>query len=246
MRQDERRQIIAIGGSGFLTEPETLALERYVLSQARSWEPAVCFIPTANGDSDASVVRFYTVFTQLQCRPSHLLFFRRTPVDLRSYLLRQDVIYVGGGNTRSMLAVWREWGLPDILREAWESGIVLAGRSAGAICWFEQGVTDSLADQLLPLDCLGFLPGSCCPHYDGEAERRPSYHRLLLDNRIAPGIAIDDGVGVHFRGAEPYRIITPREKAAAYRVHVADGVVREDLLLIEIDRLVGRSHQKRS
>jgi len=237
MRQNERRQIIAIGGSGSLTDAETLALERYVLSQARSTNPAVCFIPTANGDADASLVRFYTIFTRLPCRPSHLLFFRRTPVDLRSYLLGQDVIYIGGGNTRSMLAVWREWGLPDLLREAWESGIVLAGRSAGAICWFEQGVTDSVADQLLPLDCLGFLPGSCCPHYDGEAERRPSYHRLLLDQSIILGIAIDDGVGVHFLGTDPHRVVTPREKASAYRVSVGNGTVREEPISVPRDRL---------
>jgi dipeptidase E len=237
MRQNEGRQIIAIGGSGFLTDAQTLALERYILSQARSTNPAVCFIPTANGDADASLVRFYTIFTQLPCHPSHLLFFRRTPADLRSSLLSQDVIYVGGGNTRSMLAVWREWGLIDILREAWEVGIMLAGRSAGAICWFEQGITDSVAEQLLPLDCLGFLPGSCCPHYDGEAERRPSYHRLLLDQSIIPGIAIDDGVGVHFRGTDPYRVVTPREKAAAYQVHVVDGTVQEEPISVPLDRL---------
>src|SRR5262245_26717822 len=111
MTQNERRQIIAIGGSGSLTDTQTLALERYVLSQARSTNPAVCFIPTANGDADASLVRFYTIFTQLPCHPSHLLLFRRTPADLRASLLSQDVIYIGGGNTRSMLAVWREWGL---------------------------------------------------------------------------------------------------------------------------------------
>ncbi|MEW5876432.1 MAG: peptidase E, partial [Candidatus Zixiibacteriota bacterium] len=163
-------------------------------------------------------------------------FFRRTPADLRSYLLRQDVIYVGGGNTRSMLAVWREWGLPDILCEAWESGVVLAGRSAGAICWFQQGVTDSVADQLLPLDCLGFLTGSCCPHYDGEKDRRPSYHRLLLNGHIAPGIAIDDGVGVHFRGTAPCRVVTSRENATAYQVRVEDGAVREEPLPIEVER----------
>lgn len=237
MEQNERRQIIAIGGSGLLTDAQTLALERYVLSQARTTKPAVCFIPTANGDADASLVRFYTIFTQLPCRPSHLLFFRRTPADLRAALLGQDVIYVGGGNTRSMLAVWREWGLVDLLREAWHAGIVLAGRSAGAICWFEQGVTDSVADQLLPLACLGFLSGSCCPHYDGEAERRPSYHRLLLDRSIIPGIAIDDGVGVHFRGTAPYRVVTPREKAAAYQVRLADGTVQEDPLSVPLDRL---------
>jgi peptidase E len=233
----DQRHIIAIGGSGFLTDAQTRALDCYVVSQARSKAPAVCFIPTANGDSDASLLRFYTIFSQLSCKLSHLVFFRRTPRDLRSLLLRQDVIYVGGGNTRSMLAVWREWGLPEILREAWESGIVLAGRSAGAICWFEQGVTDSFADVLVSLDCLGFLPGSCCPHYDGEADRRPFYHQLLLDNKIGPGVAIDDGVGVHFRGTEPYRVVTPREKAGAYRVEVADGKAQEELVPVEIERL---------
>lgn len=183
------------------------------------------------------LVRFYTIFSQLPCKLSHLVFFRRTPRDLRSLLLSQDVIYMGGGNTRSMLAVWREWGMPEILREAWESGIVLAGRSAGAICWFEQGVTDSVVDVLLPLNCLGFLPGSCCPHYDGEAARRPSYQQLVLDQKIIPGIAIDDGVGVHFRGTELYRVVTPREKVGAYRVQIVNGAVQEELTSIEIERL---------
>jgi dipeptidase E len=239
MSEHDHRHIIPLGGSGFLTDAQTRALDLYVISQARSKEPAVCFIPTANGDSDASLLRFYTIFSQLPCKLSHLVFFRRTPPGLRSLLLSQDVIYVGGGNTRSMLAVWREWGLPEILREAWESGIVLAGRSAGAICWFEQGVTDSVADVLLPLDCLGFLSGSCCPHYDGEAARRPSYQQLVLDQKIIPGIAIDDGVGVHFRGTEPYRVVTPREKAGAYRVEVVDGKAQEEPVPVESERLVG-------
>src|SRR5215831_2284966 len=233
-----QQHIIAIGGSGSLTDVQTRELDRYVISQARSPEPAVCFIPTANGDSDASLLRFYTIFSQLPCKLSHLVLFRRTPRDLRALLLSQGVIYVGGGNTRSMLAVWREWGLPEILREAWESGIVLAGRSAGAICWFEQGVTDSFADVLVSLDCLGFLPGSCCPHYDGEADRRPSYHQLLLDNKIIPGIAIDDGVGVHFIDTEPFRVVTPRENAGAYQVAMVDGQAQETPVLTEIEHLM--------
>jgi peptidase E len=237
MMNKEQRQIIAIGGSGFLTDAQTRELDRYVIRQARAENPAVCFIPTANGDADASLLRFYTLFSQLPCRLSHLVFFRRTPADLRSFLLQHDVIYVGGGNTRSMLAVWREWGMPEILREAWESGIVLAGRSAGAICWFEQGVTDSVADVLLPLDCLGFLPGSCCPHYDGEAGRRPTYHQLLREKKIIPGIAIDDGVGVHFRGTEPYQVVTPREKANAYLTRLVDGTVQEESAPLEVLRL---------
>lgn len=237
MSEHDQRHIIAIGGSGFLSDAQTRVLDRYVINQARTKEPAVCFMPTANGDSDASLLRFYTIFSQLPCKLSQLVFFRRTPQDLRSFLLSQDVIYVGGGNTRSMLAVWREWGMPEILREAWESGIVLAGRSAGAICWFEQGVTDSVADMLLPLTCLGFLPGSCCPHYDGEVDRRPSYHQFVLDQKIIPGIAIDDGVGVHFRGTEPYRVVTPREKAGAYRVQSVNGLVQEELMSVEAERL---------
>jgi peptidase E len=230
--QDRPRQIIALGGGGFSMEPENLALDRYILSQARVSEPAVAFVPTASGDSDNYVVRFYTSYQGLPCRPSHLPFFRRTP-DLRSYLLAQDMIYVGGGNTKSMLAVWREWSLPEILREAWESGIVLAGISAGAICWFEQGVTDSFADQLRVLDCLGFLPGSCCPHYNGEAERRPAYHRLLHNGAIAPGFAIDDGAAIHFRNIQVHRVVASREGATAYRVQATGAEVREEPLPVE-------------
>jgi dipeptidase E len=229
---DITRQIIALGGGGFGADATNLALDRYILAQARTSEPAVAFLPTATGDADPYIVRFYAAYLSFPCRPSHLSFFRRTP-DLRSYLLVQDVIYVGGGNTKSMLAVWRDWSVPEILREAWESGIVLAGISAGAICWFEQGVTDSWADELRALDCLGFLPGSCCPHYSGEPERRPAYHRLLHHGEISPGVAIEDGVAVHFRGAEIHRVVAAREGARAYRVQVADGALREDPMAVE-------------
>jgi dipeptidase E len=213
-------------------EPENLALDRYVLAQARVPEPAVAFVPTASGESDNYIVRFYTAYLGLPCRPSHLAFFRRTP-DLRAYLLAQDVIYVGGGNTKSMLAVWREWGVPELLREAWESGIVLAGISAGAICWFEQGVTDSFADQLRVMECLGFLPGSCCPHYSGEPDRRPSFHRLLRHGEIAPGFAIDDGAAIHFTNNQVHRVVASRKGATAYHVHSTGGEVREEPMPVE-------------
>lgn len=226
------RQIIALGGGGFSMEPENLTLDRYVLAQARTAEPAVAFVPTASGDADPYIVGFYTAFTSLRCRPSHLTFFRRTP-DLRDYLLAQDVIYVGGGNTKSMLAIWREWGLPELLREAWAAGIVLAGVSAGAICWFEQGVTDSFADKLRPLSCLGFLPGSCCPHYDGEAARRPTYHQLLQTGEIAAGFAIDDGAAIHFVNHEVRGVVASRPGAAAYRVQLQDGKVQEEALPVD-------------
>ena len=156
------RQIIPIGGGGFYRDPENLELEKYVIAQSGAPNPRVAFVPTASGEPDQYVASFYPAFLKLGCRPSVLTFFKRTP-DLRTFLLNQDVIYVGGGNTKSLLAVWRDWGVDTILREAWESGIVLTGVSAGAICWFEDGLTDSFSAELRPLRCLGFLPGSCYP-----------------------------------------------------------------------------------
>jgi dipeptidase E len=226
---DKPRQIIALGGGGFSMEPENPTLDLYVLAQARSMSPAVLFLPTASGDSDPYLVRFYQAFAEHPCHPSHLSFFRRTP-DLRACLLSQDVIYVGGGNTKSMLGVWREWGLPEVLREAWEAGVVLAGISAGAICWFEQGLTDSYDGDLRPLQCLGLLAGSCCPHYDGEAARRPTYHHLVRRGELLPGYAIDDGAALHFLGDDLHRIVTSRRGVTAYRVGMANGVVKEEPL----------------
>ena len=229
---DSQRQIIAIGGGGFYRDPENLGLERYILQQTNSAGARVAFVPTASAEPDNYLVSFYTAFLKLGCRPSHLSFFKRTP-DLRNYLLNQDVIFVGGGNTKSMLAVWRDWGVPEILHEAWESGIVLTGVSAGAICWFEQGVTDSWAGELRPIDCLGFLPGSCCPHYDGEVDRRPSYHRLLASGQISAGVAIEDWTGVHYQETEVHRVVASKAGARAYRLRVVNGSVQEVPLSVD-------------
>jgi dipeptidase E len=220
------RQIIAIGGGGFYRDAENLGLERYIIEQTGADSPRVAFVPTASAEPDNYLVSFYTTFLKLGCRPSHLSLFKRTP-DLRSYLLDQDVIYVGGGNTKSMLAVWREWGVPELLREAWESGVVLTGVSAGAICWFDQGLTDSWADSLRPLDCLGFLPGSCCPHYDGEADRRPTLHRLLASGEIAAGVALEDWTGVHFKGTEQHQVVAAKSGSRAYSLRAVNGSVQE-------------------
>lgn len=225
-----KRQIIALGGGGFSMEPDNLTLDRYILEQANRERPEVCLLATAIGDSDRARASFYAAHAQLECRASHLSFFDRTPDDLRTFVLSKDVIYVGGGNTKSMLAVWKEWELPTILREAWAAGVVLAGVSAGAICWFEQGITDSVAGKLGPLDCLGFLPGSCCPHYDGEAERRPSYHRMLLEGKVQSGYALDDGAALHFVDEEPHMVVTSRPNAKAYRVSVEAGEVQEEVI----------------
>jgi peptidase E len=172
----------------------------------------------------------------LECDASHLDLFDRTP-DLEAWLADRDVILVSGGNTRSMLAVWQAWDLPARLRRAWQAGVVLAGWSAGAICWFESGVTDSWAGRLEPLAGLGLLPGSCCPHYDGEPERRPEYRRMLGSGAIAPGVAIDDGAAIHYRDGSPHRVVTTRDGANAYALSAGPDGVREDPLPAERTRL---------
>jgi dipeptidase E len=218
--------IIAIGGAGFLAEPKNYALEKYILDQTGKEQPNVLMIPTARGDDAEYVAKFHAAFGELGATTRDLPFFHRTP-DIRALVLAQDAIFVGGGNTKSMLAVWREWGLPEVLKEAYQSGIVLGGQSAGAICWFEQGVTDSWADRLRPLECMGFLPGSCCPHYDGEVERRPAYHALVQSGEVQPGYAIEDAVAVHFRNGRLERVVSKRSGSKAYYVSLDGGAVQE-------------------
>jgi dipeptidase E len=225
-------QIVAMGGGGFSMEPENLVLDKYVLSLVATDRPKVSFVPTASGDSDTYVERFYTSFRTLPCEPAHLSLFHLNQRDLRSHVLQQDVVYVGGGSTRNLLVLWRDWGLDTLLREAWAAGIVLAGISAGSICWFQEGVTDSVeAGRLHAIPCLGFLPGSNCPHYDGEADRRPSYHRLLAEGKIKPGYASDDGAALHFVGENLVRCITSRPAARTYRVERAGNEVKETTIV---------------
>ena len=201
-------QIVAIGGGVLVPDTGNVALERYILDACGAAKPRVVFVPTASGDDVTYVARFYESYARFGVGLDVLRFFRRTPDDLRAYLFAFDVVHVGGGNTRSMLAVWRHWGFDAVLREAWERGILLCGSSAGSICWFERGLTDSVAGTLTAMDCLGFLAGSNCPHYDGEAERRPAYRRLVASGELAAGIACDDGAGVHFRGRTLARAIS--------------------------------------
>jgi dipeptidase E len=226
-------QIVAMGGGGFAMEPDNLLLDRYALGLARNRQkPKVCLIPTASGDSDSYIDRFYTAFTNLDAVPSHLPLFRLTVRDIRQVLLEQDVIHVGGGNTLNMLLIWRERGIDVILREAAENGAVLCGVSAGSICWFDWGVTDSLAaERLLPMKCLGWLSGSNCPHYDSEPGRRPAYHNLVANGNLPSGYAADDGVGLHFVGRRLVEIVSSRNSARAYAVQANGSEVIETELV---------------
>jgi dipeptidase E len=227
------RRIIAIGGGGFLMERTVSELDEYFVRATGARRPRVCFIATAAGDPEIMLAKYYRAFTKLGCRTSHLAFFRkpsRSAIPLSTIekeLLAHDAIYVGGGNTRSMLAVWREWGLDRILRKVWEAGVLLGGMSAGAICWFEHGATDSVLGpgRSSALRCLGFLPGSCAPHFDGEPHRRADFGRLIAQGELPPGIGIDDGVAVLFRGSAVAEIVSKRSSATAYRVAAGPGGV---------------------
>ena len=219
------KQIIAMGG--YPEDRKNVLLDRYILAQSPKPRPRICFVPTASGDSAEYVERYYSRYRTFDCVPSHLSVFAGPVGDWRDYLLSNDVILVGGGNTRNMLTLWREWKIDKIMREAWEMGIVLAGVSAGAICWFEQGVTDSIPGDLTPLACLGFLKGSNCPHFDGEPMRRPSYHRLLATGQIIPGIACDDAAAAHFVDGTLHRIVCSVPTAKAYRLALNGTTVVE-------------------
>jgi dipeptidase E len=217
-----------MGGGGFSMEPENLLLDRFVLSIAAVPQPKVCFIGTASGDSQTYIDKFYAAFNTLPSAPTDLSLFKPHTTDIRSFVLEQDVIYVGGGNTRNLLVLWREWGLDAILREAWQSGIVMAGISAGSICWFQQGLSDSVVPgDLAPLDCLGFLPGSNSPHYDGEPGRRPAYHRFIREGKLWAGCAADDGAALHFIGEKLAHVVSSRETARAYSVRRVGDAVEE-------------------
>lgn len=230
--QNRLKQVIALGGHTLSESREDVSLSRYVLEQVAVERPRVCFLSQASGEDPSYLLRFYRHFHALGARPADLSLFQPHTADVEGFLLAHDAIYVGGGNTLSMLALWRAWGLDRILRAAWEQGTLLTGVSAGAICWFEQGLTDSIPGKLSALDCLGLLPGSCSPHYDGEAERRPSYHRLIADGEIKPGYGVDDHAALHFRGEDLAEVVTSRSCASTYLVKSGSDGVSETRLAV--------------
>jgi dipeptidase E len=223
------KQIIAMGGGGFSMEPDNPLLDQYVLQQTSKPRPKICFFPHATDDTVRYVNRFFTAFTQLDCVPSTLSLYQIPPMqDMESFLLGQDAIYVGGGNTKSMLALWREWNLDVILRKCYDAGVVLAGISAGANCWFEEFVTDSATPELNVMrNGLGFLPGSFCPHYDGEPLRRPTYQRMVTNNEIKEGVACDDGAAAHYVDGTLARVVSSRAGAKGYALQTASGAMDE-------------------
>jgi dipeptidase E len=212
-----------MGGGGFTAGVDDPALDELVLRLTGLPRPRICLLPTAGGDSEHQIRRFYETYGDRLCEPSHISLFRlgRKPVPLREHLLGQDVIYVGGGSMVNLLAIWRAQGLDAILRDAWEAGVVLAGLSAGSMCWFEWGVTTSSgAPATAP--GLGFLAGSNSVHHDSEPARRPVYLEAVRSAEIPPGWAVDDGAALIFRGVDLDEVVSARPGARAYDV-TADG-----------------------
>ncbi|HEU5142700.1 MAG TPA: peptidase E [Solirubrobacterales bacterium] len=220
------RQIVAFGGGGFSMESGNPLLDDYVLALSGAERPRVCFLPTASGDADHYVVRFYRAFPAGRCEPSHVSLFRREqgPADLREHLLSQDLIYVGGGSVVSMLGAWRAHGIDRMLREAWERGVVLCGLSAGSLCWFAEALT-GFHGEPRRIEGLGLLPFSNCVHYEPGSSRRSAY-RAHLTAGMCPGYAAEDGAALHFTGTELSSVVASRPDARGYRLDtVGDRVV---------------------
>ena len=229
------RRIVLLGGGfrpsgtgGWAVGP----LLRYVLDLSGAQQPRVCVLHTATGDDPAYYTRAYAALGAAGARVSHLaLFPMPSSLDPEGLLLGSDVVFVGGGSVANLAAVWAVHGIGPMLRKAWESGVILTGSSAGAICWFDAGTTDSFGYELQPFtNGLGLLRGSYCPHYDSEERRRPTFHRLVADGTLPPGWALDDGAGMRFDGTEMTDVFRDRDGVSAYRVErQGDAAVEESI-----------------
>lgn len=222
-----QRQIIALGGGGFSDEPNNPLLDDYILNQSAKTNPKICFIGTASGDAFDYIKNFYRHFKQKDCIPVHLSLFQGHTNEIEEFILGQDILFVGGGNTRNLLVLWKEWGLDLIIKKAYAQGTILAGISAGSICWFEEGLTDSIPNQLNKLDCLGILEGSNCPHFDGEPARQSVYKGKIANGEMKGGIACDDGVALHFMNEKLKKVVSSRANKYAFQYEMKDALIEK-------------------
>ncbi|MFL5845742.1 MAG: Type 1 glutamine amidotransferase-like domain-containing protein [Solirubrobacteraceae bacterium] len=222
------RTILAMGGGGFTMEPQNPALDDFILGLSPRPIPRICFLPTASGDPNQQIAQFHAAFGDRACEPRELSLFRlgRDPEPLRDTLLSQDIIYVGGGSMQNLLAIWRAHGLDAILAEAWDRGVVLAGLSAGAMCWFEHGISTSFGPPA-PVGGLGLLAGSLSVHRDGERARLPVYRDAIQRGTLPGGWAVDDGAALLFRDRVLSRVICSTAGRGAARLDLIDGRLRE-------------------
>ncbi len=215
-------------------------IDAHVLRITGKAKPRTCFVPTPSGDLPEHIEKFYSAFSQASCVPSHLAFFRKPTAgsvplaSFRQHLLAQDAVYVGGGNTKSALGVWREWGADEAFAEAYAAGVLLIGMSAGAMCWFEAGLTDSYwGAGYQPLRCLGLLPGGCGVHYHSEPERTSRLHAAIAASAVPPSVAIDDFSAVLFEDGAVSKVLSWAPEASAYRVALQNGRAVETKLVCE-------------
>ena len=212
---DIKRQIIAFGDGGL--DDKTPLMDLYILAQSNKTIPKVCLLPTASGDNGGLIQYFHKLFSRYPCTTDHLSLFNPKTSRIKDFLLEQDIIFVSGGHSKSMLLLWQGYGIDAILREAYERGTILSGGSAGSVCWFDQCITDSLPEDLTVMNCLGILPYSNCPHYLS-SERRSRYAKFIMNDEIKAGYAADDFAGLHFVNGELARCISTRLSSKCYSV----------------------------
>ncbi|QSO54967.1 Type 1 glutamine amidotransferase-like domain-containing protein [Alicyclobacillus curvatus] len=228
------RQIIALGGGGFAFDPENTLIEEYILRQSMKDNPTICFIGTASGDEEAMISSFYEIFSARNASPSDLSLFGQPPKDLNDFLSTQDIVYVGPGWARNLIVLWKEWGLDTALRNAWDKGVILAGVSAGSVCWYEEGLTMwHPPDELGMLTDLGLIQGSQCPHYN-QNRRRETFYTLFLENKVSFGIGVEDDVAIHYSDNKIVRCVSSRPSGKAYRISHNNGKIVEHQLKVDI------------
>ncbi len=213
-------QIIALGGGGFSDQPDNLLLDEYILLQTNKAKPKVLFLPTAGGDHEDYIAKFYRAYKKFNCVPVHLSITKK-PVPFRKLehlVLSQDMIFVGGGSTRFLMQVWRKAGLDRIIKKAWKQGIVLSGMSAGAICWYEDGFKNPKDDLWRRISGLGFLEGSFCPHYDKRGELRKAYRKMISAGELDSGYGVQDGVALHYCGTDLRYVVSGAPDGKAFFV----------------------------
>jgi dipeptidase E len=221
------RTVIA-AGDGLLNGDNPLA-DFYILAKSGITRPKICLLPTASGDNKGIVNYFMSIFEKYPCKPSYLTLFDPHTADIENFILSQNIIYITGGQSKSMLGVWKEWGVDKILRKAYENGTIMAGGSAGSVCWFNQCITDSIPGTLSVMDALNFLPFSNCPHYLSQL-RRSAYRRLLLEKRIMNGYAADDFAMLHFENEALIKCVSNTPFSKCWKVGIDNDVLSQERL----------------
>jgi len=224
---DITRTIIAFGDGGL--DNRNPLMDLYILAQSNVKTPKVCFLATASGDNQGLINHFYHLFERYPCETSHLALFNPHTADIADFIHSQDIVMVGGGQSKSMMAVWKGWHLDDVLRDAYNRGVILSGGSAGAVCWFSECITDSIPGKLTVMSCLDMLPDSFCPHFASQ-ERRAAYANFIKAGEISAGYACDDYAAVHFVDGKFHRAIGNRPYAKAYHLSMDNDVFQQKRL----------------